>query len=115
MKKGVGEEVLLETIIFILTIIFIATFWSKNILLAFTLFALYLVGNLFWHKKYDYIYYLTGLIVGPVAEIVATYFGAWTYANPTILNIPIWLPFAWGLATVMIIRIAQTIIKIAKD
>jgi len=115
MKKAVGQELLLEFILFALTVIFIVAFWSKNWLIAICLIALYIIGNMFWHKKYDYMYYLAGFVIGPSAEIAATYFGVWTYANPTLLNIPIWLPFAWGLAAVMILRIGQTVITVIEN
>ncbi|MBU1111411.1 MAG: hypothetical protein ABIG93_02335 [archaeon] len=115
MKKGVGEELLLESIIFVLTVVFIVSFWNKNWLIALTLLALYIIGNMFWHKKYDYVYYIAGFVIGPTAEIIAASFGVWTYANPSILNIPIWLPFAWGLAAIMILRIAQTVITVVEN
>ncbi len=33
------------------------------------------------------------------------------YAYPDYLHIPIWLPFAWGFVSVLIIRIAQNFLK----
>jgi len=39
--------------------------------------------------------------------------GAWRYAGPTALGIPLWLPFAWGLAAVLIRGIAATVEKMA--
>jgi len=44
--------------------------------------------------------------------MAAIYFGAWSYANPTMLGIPLWLPLAWGIAAVFVKRVAETLIRI---
>ena len=42
--------------------------------------------------------YITAFVFGPIAEILAIGTGAWEYATPTVLGIPLWLPFVWGNA-----------------
>jgi hypothetical protein len=42
--------------------------------------------------------YITAFVFGPIAEILAIGTGAWDYATPTVLGIPLWLPFVWGNA-----------------
>ena len=114
MKKILRKELLLEIIIFSLGISSIVLFWKNNALLSALLLALYLIGNRFWHKKHDYIFYLTGAIVGLIAEAIAVQFDVWTYSNPTIIGIPMWLPLAWGLAVILLIRISETFLKIER-
>jgi len=57
--------------------------------------------------------YAIGAVVGPCGEMIGVSAGAWRYTGPTLLGIPPWLPFAWGLATVLIRGIAGTLAKIA--
>lgn len=117
MKKllyKIEKEVILEIILFCTAIIIISLLWSNNLLLTTVLVASLLVGMKVWYKKYDIHFFIIGAIVGPLAEIVCIYFGTWTYANPSILGIPIWLPIVWGLATIIIKRIAETFIKIKR-
>lgn len=44
--------------------------------------------------------FLIGAIGGPLSEVVAVHFGAWSYADAQLLGIPVWLPLIWGLAAV---------------
>jgi hypothetical protein len=46
--------------------------------------------------------YATGFLFGPLAEGLAIQTGAWEYAEPSILGIPVWLPFVWGNAALFI-------------
>ncbi|NQT88632.1 hypothetical protein HQ560_17840 [bacterium] len=53
--------------------------------------------------------YVVGAIIGPAAETFGIRAGAWAYAQPAFLGIPLWLPFAWGLAAVLVVWVADTI------
>ena len=86
----------------------------NNLLLIFLLFIMWLIGIKFWYKDYDIYFLLSGALIGTVGEIICIYFGVWKYANPTFLGIPIWLPLAWGLTTILIKRVAQIFITIEK-
>lgn len=46
--------------------------------------------------------YATGFVFGPLAEGLAIQTGAWKYASPSFLGIPLWLPFVWGIAALFI-------------
>ena len=46
--------------------------------------------------------YAVGFVFGPLAEGVSISTGAWEYASPTFLGIPVWLPFVWGIAALFI-------------
>ena len=44
-----------------------------------------------------------GAVLGAVGEISAVHFGVWQYPAPFAFGIPVWVPFAWGLITMVII------------
>jgi hypothetical protein len=46
--------------------------------------------------------YAVGFVCGPLAEGLAIQTGAWKYASPSVLGIPLWLPFVWGIAALFI-------------
>lgn len=46
-------------------------------------------------------------ILGAAVEVVTIHFGAWTYARPQALGIPVWLPVLWGIAGVTVVRIER--------
>jgi hypothetical protein len=100
-----------DLIIFWVVVFLVVITWRHNAAVVAVLIAAYLARCYFWPNKEDHILYLAGAVIGPTAEIVATHAGIWTYTQPTFLNIPVWLPFAWGFAVVLIVRIAQTFIK----
>jgi hypothetical protein len=88
-------------------VIFLAVLcWRSNVLLTVILILAYWVRYYFWPNREDHVLYVGGALLGPIAEIIATKAGIWHYTLPTFLNIPLWLPFAWGFAAVLIMRIA---------
>ena len=56
------------------------------------------------NKKTIRLFFLV-FILGPLAEALAIYFGAWDYSNPFILGVPLYLPFVWGNASIYIKRL----------
>ena len=46
--------------------------------------------------------YAVGFVFGPLAEGLAIQTGAGEYASPSVLGIPLWLPFVWGNAALFI-------------
>jgi hypothetical protein len=61
-----------------------------------------------WHTKADVFCYVVAAFLGPLGEVVVVYYGAWTYAKPSLL-IPIWLPLLWGVAGLFLRRLTWTI------
>ncbi len=111
LRKKIEKEFLYELIVFCASIVAISLLYKNNLLLTLLLIAFWGICLKLWHTKRDFFFFVSGAIIGPVAEIIAIYFGAWHYTNPTQLGIPIWLPLAWGIFTVMIVRIADTFAK----
>ncbi|MFH1211400.1 MAG: hypothetical protein V1659_00545 [Candidatus Woesearchaeota archaeon] len=110
--KKIEKELLFEFAIFIIGMAIISAFYKNNFLATILLILAWATGIAFWHKKHDIFFFVTGAIIGPLAEILCIHFGAWQYFNPSFLGIPAWLPLAWGLATMLIKRIAETFVKI---
>lgn len=100
-----------DLFIFWFAIFLVVLCWTNNALVAAILIAAYGIRSYLWPNKEDHVLYVGGAILGPIAEIIATKVGIWQYALPTFFNIPLWLPFAWGFATVLIIRIALAFVR----
>ncbi|ABE52130.1 Hypothetical protein Mbur_1207 [Methanococcoides burtonii DSM 6242] len=103
MKKAIFRDLL----IFALALIVAVLFWENNLLLTFLILSIYGIREYFWSEKGDNIVFVSGVIIGCSAEFIGTYLGVWTYAAPFFFNIPLWLPFAWGLVSVIIIRVSR--------
>ncbi len=106
------KEIILESFLLLAGILSLIIFYQSNFLLMFILIFLG-GGSLFlWREKEDIYFFTVGFIIGPFVEVISIYFGVWKYANPTVLGMPIWLPFAWGFVVLLITRITKTITKI---
>ncbi|MCX5807425.1 MAG: hypothetical protein NT010_15390 [Proteobacteria bacterium] len=97
-------------IFWFLVIIFVLI-WRHNIAVTGFIITVYLIRYFIWPDNEDHVVFIAGAVLGSIAEIIATKAGTWSYALPTFLNIPIWLPFAWGFVSVLIIRIAQVFLR----
>jgi uncharacterized membrane protein YoaT (DUF817 family) len=62
-----------------------------------------------WHAPSDVICYVVAFILGPVGEIFAVSYGAWSYTKP-LYFIPTWLPFLWGLAILVVKNLSETLL-----
>lgn len=111
VQRGVRFALIRDLFIFWFVIFLAVLCWRNNLLLTAILIAAYGARSYLWPNKEDHVLYIGGAILGPTAEIIATTVGIWQYTLPTFLRIPLWLPFAWGFATVLIIRIAQGFAK----
>jgi len=110
-ERSIKFGLIRDLFIFWFVIFLVVLCWTNNILVTAILIAAYWIRYYFWPDKEDLVLYVGGAILGPIAEIIATKVGIWHYTLPTFLNIPLWLPFAWGFAAVLIIRIALAFVK----
>lgn len=95
--------------IFFLVLFLMILVWRNNVAATAIVIVCYLIRYLLWPNREDHIIFIAGAVLGSIAEIIATYAGIWGYTLPTFLNIPLWLPFAWGFVSVIIVRIAQSL------
>jgi uncharacterized protein YebE (UPF0316 family) len=86
--------------------------WRKPYLLA----AGYVVISLLLLKARqaaDLVTYAFGFFLGPLTEVICIKSGAWTYSEALV--IPIWLPFAWGIAGLGILRGVNLVLLIQPE
>lgn len=98
-----------DLFIFFFVVFAVILVWKNNAVVTAIIIAAYLLRYFLWPDKEDHMFFAAGAILGTTAEIIATHAGIWSYTVPTFLKIPVWLPFAWGFASVLIIRIAQSL------
>jgi uncharacterized membrane protein YoaT (DUF817 family) len=110
MKK----ELIFELSIYAVSLILVASIWNRPVILTVCYGVISSVVLFKWHTNRDISIYLVAFILGSIAESVAVYFGAWEYSEPFYL-IPLWLPFVWGIAALLIKNISETLLKIRNE
>jgi hypothetical protein len=111
MEKKKVNALIRDLAIFWLLLIIVISVWKNNAVVTAVIIGFYLVRYFLWPDREDHIIFIAGAILGSTAEIIATRVGIWQYTLPTFLNIPVWLPFAWGFVSVLIIRIARAFLR----
>lgn len=71
-----------------------------------------LIQGMTKNRLINYVFFA---VTGSIAEIIAIKSGAWHYAESSILEIPLWLPFLWGTAYLFIEKEINTIKKYVKQ
>ncbi len=99
-----------QIVIFALAIGLTSAFWRQPVVLTICLALLSAFQLYKWHSKSDLIFYFVPFVLGPLAESIAIYFGAWQYSKPLYL-IPIWLPVLWGIAALFMKKMCEIILR----
>jgi hypothetical protein len=89
----------------------VVTLWRHPAVLAGLYCLLILAMLALWHTKSDVLCLVIGALLGPLAELPAVYSGAWSYSASASL-IPIWLPLAWGIASLCIKKMAEALVSL---
>jgi hypothetical protein len=55
-----------------------------------------------WPERSTLILMAAGSLLGPIAESLPVAAGAWSYANPEILGMPVWLPLAYAMFAALV-------------
>ena len=92
-----------------LTIILASLLWQHPVTLTLAYGLLSLLLLMQWHSRSEVVYFGLAALLGPLGEFVAVSFGAWEYSLPWV-NIPIWLPLAWGIAGLILNKIAGLLV-----
>ncbi len=111
ISKALEKELLGELLVFLAAFIKVPLLYKNPYWLTLTLILGSLILFYFWHGKEDVYTYLLGLTILPLLDIVCVAFGVWSYSYPTLLGIPLWLPFLWGMNCVALRRLAHTLLK----
>jgi len=99
-------------LVFAIEISFFYFFWKNNILLTALLLAVSAAILLKFSSKEERILYFVCFVLGPVFDLTLIPAGLWTYGNPTLFGVPLWLPVGYGLGTLMIVKIGTSIAKL---
>ena len=97
-------NLILTVLLTITSLLSVGLLWRQNLLLFLVLIvlaALLLVMNR--SKKEIKTFFFCGFF-GPMAEVFVITFGTWSYANPSMMGIPIWLFILWGIASIFMVR-----------
>lgn len=80
---------------------------KRSIALTYTIFLIPAV--IFWRGDRDVIIFIVGGISGTLGELICMKLGFWHYHYPLLksMGLPLSLPLAWGLSSVIIGRIAM--------
>ena len=115
MPKKEIRDILLAVCLIVFVVLSVSLFYHNNLLVLILVLIGCAVGLGLWHEKEDVGCFVIVVIVGPIAEIVAIHFGAWTYANPSFLGIPIWLIPLYGALILAVRRIAYSVPRLGKS
>jgi uncharacterized membrane protein YoaT (DUF817 family) len=102
--KHIFSQVL-TGLIALASLLSVAFLWKHNLILLIVLILLATLMLLMNKSKRELKTFIFCAISGAIAEGFAVFLGAWTYANPNLLNIPIWLIVLWGIASVFVVRV----------
>ena len=106
------KDILIGFLVFIIDILFFYFFWENNIVLTALLLALSAVVLIWLSSKEEKILYFICFVLAPVFDLILVPRGAWNYGSPFIFGIPLWLPFTYGIGTVIIVKIGKSIVKL---
>jgi len=101
-------DLFFEIVVYLFCILLVAFFWRNSFVLTTGVLIASAIIFIKWHRKKDFIYYFVAFFLGPIGEVIAIYFGAWQYIKPLYL-IPVWLPFLWGAAGFLLVKISETL------
>lgn len=77
--------------------------WRAPLLLTLTLFVISVLMLVVLRSKKIALVYVFVAIWGPLTEAVAISAGVWHYELPEFFGLPVWLPFLWGAASIVIV------------
>lgn len=72
-------------------------FWENQILCSLLLIILAGVKHKFSPIKRELVLFVLSGMIGSLMESAMIANGVWFYTQPFFFNLPLWLPFLWGL------------------
>lgn len=116
MKKRKTIITLLRELIFYIGGIFLLAFLQQELILLTSLVLIFcLIQLTIFRQKNDLYFFFTGFVLGPIVDLIAIPFGIWEYAHPSISGLPLWLPLALGMMTVLLKRIAEALASLRRE
>lgn len=106
------KNILTGFAVLILEIFLLYYLWKNNIVLTFLIILISVVVLVKFTSKEEKIFYLFGFVFLQIFDLALVPRGVWSYGNSSWFGIPIWLPFTYGLGTVMVVKIGRAISNI---
>lgn len=92
-------------ILAIFTLVVPILFASSKVYSVLLMFLISLAMCLLKPSKSYLVVFFVAFIFGTIAEMIAIYYGLWSYNFNFLNGVPIYLPFAWGNAGLYIISV----------
>ena len=105
-------DIFIGIAVFLLEITFFYFFWKNNIVLTALLLITSAVVLAKFSSKEEKVLYFVCFVLGPIFDLTLVPRNVWSYGNPTLFGVPLWLPFAYGLGTVIIVKIGNSIARL---
>ncbi len=116
VNKKYLRSIIKHLIVFSLGVFIICDFYHYNFLVTLLLLIGFIGSIKIWFKeKKDRLFFVIATVFGTIAELFGTYFKVWTYSNPSFLNIPMWLPLAWGMIVLWINSLVKVIERMVRE
>ena len=108
------KDLLIGFLIYGLNLLLMYYLWQNNIALT----AIFIVISAFvllkWTNQEEKIVYFASFVLGPILDLILIPGGVWTWGNPSLFGIPLWLPLLYGVLTVTAIKIGKSTAKLLK-
>lgn len=116
MKKNTIISVVTKYLIPLVLFFLLETISHGNELLPFIFVVLYLIFIFrnTKNRKVEIILFSLAFVLGLIIEVGMTQFGRLQFWEGTFFAIPVWLPFAWGLGSVIFYRLGKEFEQIIK-
>ena len=108
------KDMLIGFLIYVLNILVLYYLWQNNAALTVIFIVMSAFVLLKWVNKEERIVYFASFILGPILDIILIPRGVWSWGNPSLFGIPLWLPLSYGILTVTSIKIGKSIAKLLK-
>ena len=89
------------------SLIVVAALWTYPFVVLIALAVLSAAALLVERSRSAGVLYVLCGVLGSSAEAFAVAFGAWSYATPQVLGVPLWLIPLWGLAGIYVAAVSR--------
>ncbi len=105
-------KVTTSLLVLILAAFAIIGLWQVPWVLVLTLCVLAWLKHILFPIKWELLWFLAIGAMGAYAEaLIIQEGGAWSYSNPQLFGIPIWLPAIWGLAAIALMTMYDAVTR----
>ncbi|MES2014651.1 MAG: hypothetical protein V4437_02435 [Patescibacteria group bacterium] len=87
---------------YVASVLLVLFLWHTPALLAVALFGISALMLFLLKKKEFVVVYILAALFGPFTESLAIHKGVWRYEISNFFGVPVWLPFLWGAASIVI-------------